>query len=377
MLQPENKNTEKKGTPKELIPLSNTDYIIKKIISFLRIIMTETLAKRIVSMVLIAIGVPNNRITELTGLCDKSVRVLKKAMETGEIDSLFHVGGGGRKKKLIGVEKAIIDEINTNDYHSHQQIVDMIQDKYGIKVSLQLVSRLLKKNNIKRLKCGSLPAKADVVKQRQFYDTDLHPLMNQAKQGTIALLFLDASHFVMGCDFLGYIYGTARRFIKTFSGRKRYNVLGALNFISKKLTTVTNDTYITAVEICELLKKVALEYAGKPIYIVLDNARYQKCIIVTELAQQLGLNLIYIPPYSPNLNLIERLWKHVKSRLRTKYYSQFNEFKEKIDSIVNSTDKEDKAIIDRLIGEKVQLYDELIPVNNELVNSFCFNKQAA
>jgi hypothetical protein len=129
--------------------------------------------------------------------------------------------------------------------------------------------------------------------------------MDKAKKETITLLFMDASHFVMGCDFLGYIYGMTRRFIKTYSGRKRYNVLGALNFVLKKVTTVTNDTYITAVEICELLQKVAVEYAGKPIYIVLDNARYQKCKIVQELANQLGIYLIYIPPYSPNLNLID------------------------------------------------------------------------
>jgi len=126
------------------------------------------------------------------------------------------------------------------------------------------------------LKCGSLPAKADVGKQRRFYDVVLQPLMEQAKSGKLTLLFLDASHFVMGCDFLGYIYGVTRRFVKTYSGRKRYNVLGVLNFVSKKMTTVTNDTYITSLEICELLKNIALEYAGKPIHIILDNASYTK-----------------------------------------------------------------------------------------------------
>ena len=176
-------------------------------------------------------------------------------------------------------------------------------------------------------------------------------------------MFMDASHFVMGCDFLGYIYGITRRFIRTYSGRKRYNVLGALNFVSKKVSTVANDTYITASEICELLKKVAAEYAGTLIYIILDNARYQKCLIVTELANQLGIHLVYIPPYSPNLNLIERLWKHVKSRLRTKYYDDFNVFQEKITSIISDTDKCDLAIINRLIGEKVQLFDETIALN--------------
>jgi transposase len=210
------------------------------------------------------------------------------------------------------------------------------------------------------LKCGSLPAKADHAEQRKFYDNILQPLMNQAKIGLATLLFMDASHFVMGCDYLGSIYGKTRRFIKTYSGRKRFNVLGALNFISKKMTVVTNETYINAISICELLNKIAVEYAGKSIYIVLDNARYQKCKIVEELANKLGIHFVYIPSYSPNLNLIERLWKHVKGRLRTKYYDKFDIFQDTINQIIDDTDKNNKVLIDRLIGEKVQLFDDYL-----------------
>ena len=184
--------------------------------------------------------------------------------------------------------------------------------------------------------------------------------MQKAKNGEITLLFVDASHFIMGCDYLGYIYGKVRRFIRTYSGRSRYNVLGALDYASNKLTTITNDTYVTATEVCELIMKVSLEYAGKPIQLILDNARYQKCLLVQALAAELNVTLVYIPPYSPNLNLIERLWKHTKSRLRLKSYDDFNIFKETIDSIAGSTNKSDKTIIDKLIGEKVQLFDAKI-----------------
>jgi transposase len=222
-----------------------------------------------------------------------------------------------------------------------------------------------------------LPAKADPEKQRTFYSDILKPLMDRAKEGTIILLFLDASHFVMGCDFLGCIYSITRRFIKTYSGRKRYNVLGALNFVSKAVSTVANDAYITASEVCDLLKKVAAEYDGKPIYIVLDNARYQKCAIVMELASQLGIHFGFIPPYSPNLNLIERLWKHVKSRLRTKYFDVFDDFQKKIDSIVSNTDKNDLAAVNRLIGEKVQLFDDLHTGRNDFVYECEIENQAA
>ena len=199
--------------------------------------------------------------------------------------------------------------------------------------------------------------------QREYYGDILLPLMMKAKAGLLTLMFLDGAHFVMGCDFLGHIYGKTRRFIKTFSGRKRYNVLGALNFVTKKVTTIANDKYITATEVCEMLRKVAAEYAGKAVHIVLDNARYQKCEVVTNLAKELSIVLHYIPPYSPNLNLIERLWKHVKSRLRIKYYDQFGDFTETIDSIIEDTCDGSKALIDKLIGESVQLFDTLVPIN--------------
>ena len=188
--------------------------------------------------------------------------------------------------------------------------------------------------------------------------------MKRAGKGEVVLLFLDASHFVMGCDFLGYVYGKARRFVKTWSGRKRYNVLGAIDFITKKVHTVVNDSYITATEVCGMLRKLRMEYGDREIHLVLDNARYQKCRIVQEMASSLDIHLEYIPPYSPNLNLIERLWKFVKEELRTKYYDDFGLFCEKIDSVIDSTTRTNKPKVEKLIGEKVLLFDNLSPMTD-------------
>jgi transposase len=198
--------------------------------------------------------------------------------------------------------------------------------------------------------------------------------MKKAKRKNSAhvLLFMDASHFVHGCDFLGGVYSKARRFVRTFSVRKRYNVLGAINFMTKKVHTVTNTTYITATEICQMLRKVSTEYAGKKIHIVLDNARYQKCKMVTSLATELAIDLVFLPPYSPNLNLIERLWKFTKGKLRVKYYGDFKSFRTAIDSIINGTSTVFKDQIATLIGEKIQLFDGLKLICD---NTFTVQKQ--
>jgi transposase len=128
--------------------------LIKAIMVFLQMFMCETLVKRIISMMLLATGFSNERITELSGLCNKSVRTLKKSIEAGEYDSLFHVGSGGQKGKLSDIEASIIKEVNENDYHSQQQIADMVLEKFGMKVSQATISRLLKKTASNGLNAG-------------------------------------------------------------------------------------------------------------------------------------------------------------------------------------------------------------------------------
>ena len=108
--------------------------------------MTETPAKRIVSIVLIVVGVPNDRVTELTGLCDRSVRELRKKIKDGNADDgLFHVGGGGCKGKLKDSEGLIIEKIENNHYHTQQEIADMVYDEYGIRVHRTVMGKRLKK----------------------------------------------------------------------------------------------------------------------------------------------------------------------------------------------------------------------------------------
>jgi hypothetical protein len=88
------------------------------------------------------------------------------------------------------------------------------------------------------------------------------------------LFFLDASHFVMG-GFTGRCWSVARKWVKTASGRQRFNVLGALDYVNKKVETVVNTTYITSTQVNEMLEKLAQKHVGKPLKIILDNAKYQ------------------------------------------------------------------------------------------------------
>lgn len=118
---------------------------INRVIEFLNKFMPQTLAKRVVCIILHVIGVSNIQIAELTGFCIKTVVSIKSKMDEGNIEELFKISGGGRKSKTSGIENSIIEEINRNQYHSRQQIADMILEKHGIKLSVSAVGDFLKK----------------------------------------------------------------------------------------------------------------------------------------------------------------------------------------------------------------------------------------
>ena len=161
----------------------------------------------------------------------------------------------------------------------------------------------------------------------------------------------------------------ARIFVPSSSGRKRYNVLGALNAITHELVTVCNDTYtctlyevrsINALSICELLQKIRNAVGvDEIITLVLDNAAYQKCALVTELAKDLKVELLFLPSYSPNLNLIERLWRWVrKDCLNSKYFEHFDDMKYAINqSLLMVSHNINRDEMDTLFALNFQLYD--------------------
>ena len=105
--------------------------------------------------------------------------------------------------------------------------------------------------------------------------------------------------------------------MRAASGRQRFNVLGAWNAVTRELIAVTNTTVVNSETMCELLRKIAALGLTGPITLVLDNARYQHNALVKALATQLGISLLFLPSYSPNLNLIERLWKFTNAGLCT------------------------------------------------------------
>jgi transposase len=198
-----------------------------------------------------------------------------------------------------------------------------------------------------------------VATQREFLKTELQPALDSAQAGTGHVFFVDAAHFVFG-TFLCCLWCVVRIFVRAASGRQRFNVLGAWNAITRQLLAVTNTTVVNTDTMCELLRAIAAEKLIGPITVVLDNARYQRNKVVQSLALELGIRLLFLPSYSPNLNLIERLWGFTKRQsVYGKYHAKFDSFRTAIESTLSNLSTTHARKLETLMTLTFQEFDDV------------------
>ena len=238
-----------------------------------------------------------------------------------------------------------------------------IQEQTGIHRSPTQVQAFLKRLGMKCRKVGCVPGRAtDPDKQAEqaaFQAQELEPRLAEAQAGKRRVLFMDAAHFVLGA-YLSVVWCFTRLFIASPSGRQRFNVLGAVDAVTKEIFTVTNDTYIHAESVCRLLTQLAARYTHETITIVLDNARYQKCALVLQHAAQLNIELLFLPSYSPHLNLIERLWLFVRKEcLYSKYYPKFDGFKQALTECIQTAHTKHRDELETLLAWNFQSFENV------------------
>ena len=185
------------------------------------------------------------------------------------------------------------------------------------------------------------------------------PKRDAALVGNGHLFFVDAAHFVLG-TYVCCLWSFTRIFVRAASGRQRFNVLGAWNAVTRELIAVTNTTVVNTATMCELLRKIAAQGLSGPITLVLDNARYQRNAVVQGLAKELGITLLFLPSYSPNLNLIERLWKFMKRRsLYGRYHPTFAEFRAAIEETIDGLSSKYADQLKTLMTLNLQRFEEV------------------
>ena len=154
-----------------------------------------------------------------------------------------------------------------------------------------------------------------------------------------------------------------RLWIPAASGRQRFNVLGACEAISREMISITNTESVNTETMCDLVQLIERTNRKRkriPVTLVLDNARYQRNSWVMQVADELGVELLYLPSYSPNLNLIERYWRLIKKEaLYGRYYANFAAFRAGIEEAMRKLRDEKKDKVKSMMTLKFQTFADV------------------
>ncbi len=239
------------------------------------------------------------------------------------------------------------------------EIQEFIKQSFGVDYDISDIHKLLKRIGLSHKQLHRLPGKVDIYKQKEFINKFSKMLLELTDNETI--VFVDGVHPLHNsiCSKIWNRIGQIR-WINSNTGRKRININGAYNPFNQDIIFRTDDT-INAISTIELLKQISQNYNHlDTVYVFVDNARANKNKTLIEwLKTQNRIKMRYLPPYSPNLNLIERLWKFMRKKIiNTKYYPEFEDFKKAIMNFFNNIEQY-KDEIAEFIGFKFQTFEKI------------------
>ena len=246
---------------------------------------------------------------------------------------------GGSDSKLSAEQTAfLISQLSDNLFHHTRDVIAFVTRTWNIIFSIPGMNKWLHRNGFTYKKPSGVPHKLSEEKQRQFieYYKELKTTV-----GDEPILFIDGVHPTQATKIsYGWIRKGQKKAVKTTGSRTRLNIMGALNL--KALTSPLICEYKTINEynvsrFFNEIRKVYPDYNQK-IHVILDGAGYHRSQLVKDWAEVVNIRLHYLPPYSPNLNPIERMWKLMNEHARNnRYFSSTREFREAISVFFNQT----------------------------------------
>lgn len=269
---------------------------------------------------------------ELLMLDRDTIYRIKKKFQKDWIDKFLENNYVCYTWKLSDNEIQILEKfVEENIIWDSKEVVKFIQNNFWKKYTSNWVAKLLHRMWFTYKKTKLIPAKAD--KEKQEAHIKMYKTLKENLKKTEKILFMDWVHPMHNAT-NGYCWikkGTEKE-VKSNTWRNRININWAYCTETQEVTIVTSEK-INAQSTIELYKKIEAKYSNlEKIYIVRDNARYYNCKLVKEYLKDSRIEEIVLPPYSPNLNPIERLWKYFKKVVTSnKYYETFSEFKKEVE----------------------------------------------
>lgn len=300
----------------------------KELLEELKLEKARKYADRIRVILLLDDGKTYKSISEYLFLDEGSIRNYRKRYKEGGLELLINDYYQGRKSFLSDKElKILSSDLKKEIFPTTQAVIDHVKRKFKVTYSRGGMVDLLHRIGFSFKKATPVPGKANKEKQRTF----INQYNGFKAHGPV--YFGDATHpeFAPTIGY-GWIKKGENFDIKTNSGfRKRLNILGLIGMdsrdvIARSFSTINKDA------VCELLKRVRKKHPiDKKVYVVLDGASYNKANKVKKLAKELNIVIKILPPYSPNLNPIERLWKFMKKKVTlNRHFEYFDDFKKNL-----------------------------------------------
>jgi transposase len=293
----------------------------------------KRICDRIKAIILLDKGWSAEDIAEALLLSPKSVkRYFETYSETGlEGVTTLHFSGG--LPYLTDAQKKIFCEWLDN-YLCSQALdaCEYVKRNFNVSYSVSGMVKLLKGLGYTHKKTKAVPAKADADAQKEWLEN--YKKIREDMSASDKMYFMDGVHpthnAVVGNAWVRK--GTERE-IRTNTGRERLNINAAIDIDGFSFSHVYSDS-INAQSTIALFKKIEKANPdAKSIFIVRDNARYYSCNLVKDYLRTSKIVILCLPPYSPNLNLIERLWKFLREKvMKNIYYENVDAFKKGCDN---------------------------------------------
>ena len=264
---------------------------------------------------------------------DSTIRNYYKNYQEGGTKQLLKVTYQGKLSFLsLFQEQELKVFLSEHTFSSTRKIQVYIYKKYKIKFSCEGIRCLLNRLGLVFKKPKRIPGKISIEQQEEFV-SKYEELKIKCNNENSVIYFADGVHPTQcGKTDYGWILKKSNKYLKTASSQSRVNIQGAVCYQTRNVISLSTET-INAQSTIKLLTKIREQnHSKKNIYIILDNARYHHSANIKEwLSFNKKFHLIFLPPYSPNLNTIERLWKYLNKKvINNRYYLSQYEFKTKI-----------------------------------------------
>ena len=296
-----------------------------------------------------------------------STPMIAQALRLHETTILRHINDYLKKEKLKSSNggstsylsdsdtEKVKQHLTVNTYRYSYEILEYIYTNYRVKFSISGLNKWLHLHGFSYKKPKAVPHKFDPQKQAEFIKK-----YEQLKSQVIdePILFIDAMHPTQATKIsYGWIKKGEDKPIETTGSRTRLNIVGAIDLKDLGAAIIQRYDTVNSENMQHFFAKIRAQYSQKKsIHIILDGAGYHRAKDLISKAEELNIKLHYLPPYSPNLNPIERLWKVMNEHVRNnQYFSSAKQFREKIDQFFDETLPQISATLGSRINDDFQI----------------------